>query len=327
MDEARDGVSRRDFVAGLVGGTAAVALGGPAALAAEGRALVVRVASPKVWNDGRRDPEAVAAMFAAGLEAFTGEKSVRAAWSRFVKPGEKVGLKINLLGRPFLVTAREVTDAVSGSLIASGVPPADVIVWDRYKAHFARTPYEVGPGRHGERIEAGGSYDASKALHASGGVAPIDRLATERTHATISLPVLKDHGASGVTMALKNIAFGAFEHHPKAHDNGCDPYIAEAYAHYVKHNRVALIVLDATQACFDGGPRPSDRSKIWDENAIYLATDPVALDVVGRDVIMERRRKAGLRDTSRMCRHIETARRLGLGIADPARIEVRAIEV
>ncbi len=327
MTEARNGVSRRDFVAGLAGGTAAVALGGAGVFAAEGTATVVRVTSASVWRDGRRDGEVVARMLDAGLVALTGEKTAAAAWRRFVTPGEKVGLKINLLGRPFLVTAREVTDAVSGSLIGSGVPAGDVVVWDRYKAHFARTPYAIGPGRYGERIEAGGSYDATKALHASGGVAPIDRMATERTRVTISLPVLKDHGASGVTMALKNVAFGAFEHHPKAHDNGCDPYIAEAYAHFVKHNRVALIVLDATQACFDGGPRPSDRSKIWNENALYLATDPVALDVVGRAVIMDRRKQAGLRDTTRLCRHIETARRLGLGVGDPARIEVREIRV
>jgi uncharacterized protein (DUF362 family) len=141
------------------------------------------------------------------------------------------------------------------------------------------------------------------------------------------MPVLKDHGGSGVTMALKNLAFGCFEHHRNAHDGYCDPYIAEVNQHFFKVARAPLIILDATRACFDGGPRPADRARIWNENAIYLATDPVALDAVCRRVIAARRRVAGLVDRTAHSRHIETAAGKGLGVVDLSLVEQVTVRV
>ena len=88
-----------------------------------------------------------------------------------------------------------------------------------------------------------------------------------------------------------------------------------------------LIVLDATEGCFDGGPGAANSQTVWRENAIYVATDPVALDVVMRDVIKAKRRAAGLPDKLRQCRHIETAAAKGLGIGDPARIDIVTVKV
>jgi uncharacterized protein (DUF362 family) len=156
----------------------------------------------------------------------------------------------------------------------------------------------------------------------SGGPVPIERIPVEDTDVTINLPVIKDHGGAGVTGALKNIAFGCYRNHRQAHSGNCDPYIAETCAHFYKTAKVPLIILDATEGCFDGGPAPQNSQTVWRENAIYVATDPVALDVVMRDVILAKRREAGLPDKLRQCRHIETAAAKGLGIADPARIDI-----
>ncbi|MFH1177615.1 MAG: DUF362 domain-containing protein [Acidobacteriota bacterium] len=327
MIAGREGLTRRGLLKGVLGGTAAGVLGGRAAAAATGRARVVRVESANVFSGEKRDPQVAALMVAKGLMALTGESAAELAWKRFFSPGQRVGLKINLLGRPFVYTAQEVTDAVAAGVISAGVRPADVIVWDRWKDHFAPTVYKLGRGTHGGSIEAGGRYDRARALRSLLGEAPIDTMASERTDVTLSLPVLKDHGISGVTLALKNIAFGCFDHYRSAHDNGCDPFIADAYQHYLRITKVPLIVLDATQGCYDGGPCPRDRARIWHENAIYLATDPVALDVICRRLIMEKRAAARLPDTMRQTRHIETAISRGLGIGDPARIDLVTITV
>ncbi|HQT93541.1 MAG TPA: DUF362 domain-containing protein, partial [Thermoanaerobaculaceae bacterium] len=307
MSGSSDGITRRGLLAGIAGGAAAAAIGPRLSFAAAGRARVIRVESDKVWSGDARDPRVVAAMIDAGVMALAGAATPAAAWRRFVKPGMRVGLKINLLGRPLVYTAPEVTDAVAGGVISAGVKPGDVIVWDRWRDHFGPTRYKFGKGRHGESIEAGGRYDAARMLKGSKGTAPVDTIAADRTDATISLPVLKDHGTSGVTLALKNVAFGCYSHYRSAHDNNCDPFIAEAYGHFVTLTRVPLIVLDATEACFDGGPRPADRGRLWRANAVYVASDPVALDVVGRKVIMAKRAEKRLSDTTRQSRHIETA--------------------
>jgi uncharacterized protein (DUF362 family) len=327
MSGSSDGITRRGLLAGIAGGTAVAALTPRLAGAVGGKARVIRVESDRVWIGNARDPQVVAAMVDAGVMALARVATPEAAWRRFVKPGMRVGLKINLLGRPLVYTAPEITDAVAAGVISAGVKPGDVIVWDRWKDHFGPTRYKFGKGRHGESIEAGGRYDAAHRLNGSEGTAPIDTIAVERTDATISLPVLKDHGTSGVTLALKNVAFGCYDHYRSAHDHNCDPYIAEAYGHFVAVTRVPLIVLDATEACFDGGPRPADRGRLWRENAVYVADDPVALDVVGRKVIMAKRAARGLPDTTRASRHIETAIRNGVGIGDPARIELVTLKV
>jgi uncharacterized protein (DUF362 family) len=285
------------------------------------------VESSAVWNGDRRDPAVLARMLDHGLQALTGESAPSGAWRRFFSPGMRVGLKINLLGRPLVYTARELTEAVAAGVIATGVKAGDVIVWDRFRDHFPPTDYVVGRGLHGERIEVGGAYDATRAARTSGGLCPIDSMVTQRTDITVNMPVLKDHGGSGVTMALKNLAFGCFEHHRNAHDGYCDPYIAEVNQHFFTVARAPLIILDATRACFDGGPRPADRARIWNENAIYLATDPVALDAVSRRVIAARRRVAGLVDRTAHSRHIETAAGKGLGVVDLSLVEQVTVRV
>lgn len=325
MAIAEQGITRRSLLTGALGAAASAALGSTRASAAADRARVIRVESPRVWRGDSRDAAVVSDMVARGVSALTGETKAQAAWARFFRPGMRVGLKINLLGRPLIYTAREITDALAAAAIAAGVKPRDVIVWDRHRGHFEPTVYKFGTGRFGERIESGGRYDAARMMHGSGGSAPIDTMASQATDITINLPVLKDHETAGVTMALKNIAFGCYDHHRRAHGGNCDPYVAEAYEHFVSVTRAPLIVLDATEACYDAGPQPGDRSHMWRENAIYVASDPVALDVATREIILEKRRAAGLSDKRSQSRHIETAAAKGLGVGDPSRIDVTTI--
>ncbi len=327
MSERNDGITRRGLLAAMTGGAALGALRPGLAAPPANRARVIRVESAAAWAGDARDPRVVRAMVEKGVMALAGASTPEAAWRHFIDPAMRVGLKINLLGRPLVYTAPEITDGVAAGVIAAGVKPENVIVWDRWRDHFGPTRYKFGKGRHGESVEAGGRYRAQTMLRGSKGTAAIDTMAVERTDVTVNLPVLKDHGTSGVTLALKNIAFGCYDHYRSAHDNGCDPFIAEAYEHFVATTRMPLIVMDATEACFDDGPRPADRSRLWRPSAIFVASDAVALDVVCRGVIAAKRAEKGLPDKTRQSRHIETAIGKRLGIGDPARIEVVALRV
>jgi hypothetical protein len=321
------GITRRSLLTGALGAAAVAALRPALPMAAVERARVIRVESPNLWRGDTRDAAVVSEMIGRGVSALTGETKADAAWAHFFKPGMRVGLKINLLGRPLIYTAPEITDTLAGAAIGAGVRPQDVVVWDRHRDHFEPTVYRFGRGRLGERIESGGRYDNAKVLRGSDGTAPVDTMASQATDITVNLPVLKDHSGAGVTMALKNIAFGCYDHHRRAHDGNCDPYIAEAYEHYLTVTRVPFIVLDATEACYDQGPQPGDRSRMWREDAIYVATDPVALDVVTREIILAKRRAAGLSDKRGQSRHIETAAAKGLGVGDVSRIDVTTIRL
>lgn len=330
----RDTVSRRDVLKGLAAGIAAsVVPPGLAAPQEDARARVVRVECGRVWANGRRDPEAIAEMIDRGLVALTGKASGGEAWTSLLGPSRRIGLKINLLGRPRVYTAPEIAEQVTAALVRAGIEGQDIVVWDRPENHFGKTVYKLGRGRFGESVEAGGryafSYKEPRSFVATStcGLLPVDLIPLTRTEATISLPVIKDHQLSGVTGALKNIAFGCFHTIPQCHDNNCDPFIAEACEHFQKVNPVPLIVLDATEGCFDGGPVPERPSAIWRESALYFATDPVALDRVAGAVIARKREAAGLVDVTPMTRHIDTAAGKKLGQGDPARIEEVVVRV
>jgi hypothetical protein len=124
-----------------------------------------------------------------------------------------------------------------------------------------------------------------------------------------------------------NIAFGCYRNHRSAHSGNCEPFISETCAHFYATTKVPLIVLDATEGCFDGGPAPGSPDVLWRENAIYVATDPVALDVIARETLMAKRRAAGLYDKTSTCRHIEGAAAKGLGIGDRSQIDLVTIKV
>ncbi len=327
MPSSDTGITRRGLLTGILGTAAAASLSGREGSQASVRSRVVRVESAKIWKGDKRDPQVIAEMVNRGIAAFAGTPKADEAWKRFFRPGMRVGLKINLLGRPLLFTAREMTEAVATGVISAGVKPSDVIVWDRHASHFGPTDYAPGPGKLGERILTGGEYDNAKALMALGGVAPIDRIATEQTDVTVNLPIMKDHQVSGVTLALKNIAFGCYANHRSAHGGNCEPFITEAYQHYLTQTKVPLHILDATRCCYDQGPAPRDANAIWNENAIYIAADPVAMDVVCREVILRKRQEAGASDKRSASHHIEVAARKGLGVGDLARIDLVVVKV
>jgi uncharacterized protein (DUF362 family) len=320
------GLTRREVLAGMLG-TAAAATLGTRVLGAEAPVRVVRVESADVWKGEARRPEVVAAMVNAGIIALTGDAKADVAWKRFFKPGQRVGLKLNLLGRPLVYTSREMVDAVVEGALVAGVKPGDITVWDRKAEHFENTVYTPGTGRLGERVKIGANYAEQETAPTSGGPVPIDRIPLEETDITVNLPVIKDHGGSGTTGALKNIAFGCYRNHRQAHSGNCDPYITETYRHFVSKLKIPLIVMDATEGCFDGGPGPQNSSTVWREHAIYLATDPVALDYIERGVIDAKRKSVGLPETLRRARHIESAAAAGLGVADPDRITLVTIKV
>lgn len=327
------GLTRRAALKHIAQGMTAAAFMPGLLASTSDKVRIVRVESDKVWQGERRNPQVIATMIDRGLVELTGKATAQEAWKSLFSPFRHVGLKINLLGRPHIYTACEVSAAVTAALILAGLKGEDLIVWDRPESHFSQTAYKLGIGKHGETIQAGGCYsfcykDSRSYVESSKcGDLPVDLIPLTRTEATVNLPVLKHHSLSGVTGALKNIAFGCYHTTPQAHDDHCDPFIAEACQSFTAVNPVPLIVLDATEGCFDNGPVPNNSRFLWRENAVYLATDPVALDRVCCLKIAAKRQAMGLPDVTAMAKHIVTAAAKGLGVADPDRIELVTLRV
>ena len=90
----------------------------------------------------RVDKAAVTEMISGGMTALTGERDARAAWARFFTADDVVGIKINASGAPGICSAPEVVGEIAHNLVAVGVRPENIWVYERNKSQADTVPYE-----------------------------------------------------------------------------------------------------------------------------------------------------------------------------------------
>ena len=135
--------------------------------------------------------------------------------------------------------------------------------------------------------------------------------------ALINLPTPKEHSGAGISVAMKN-HYGSVDRPGALHGNLCDPAIAELNAQANIRDKTRLIVGAALNVS------PNDWNRPVRENALLLSFDPVALDTVGRDILVRHRQDMGLQSRSLVegVRQLGTAQGLQLGATDAERIEL-----
>jgi hypothetical protein len=159
----------------------------------------------------------------------------------------------------------------------------------------------------------------------------------------ITIPCLKDHRSAGVTLALKNMSHGMNNNVARTHLDGiyrhssggrgligsgpnqCNTFIPTAAGQDVIRQKATLHILDGLIGVYEGGPGCWNRTwATWPYRSLFFATDPVAMDHVGWDIIDRKRRQAGWRPVERMGLLQETpAEQIAAGLAplaatDPA---------
>jgi len=348
-------MKRREFMAKTSSAVLGAGLIGKALLRGEQApaktSRVIEVFHAGSVREGRSvDPAAVRRMLRSGLQALTGTER---PWSRFFSPSDRVGLKINCLGRPLLYTHHELVQAVIDELNEFGVRENNIIVWDRWQPHMTASKFVLntsgqgvrcygteGFGPTGRRIDPEVSYvsDFDEPAEREGGtVSLLSSIFTKECDKVINMALLKDHNSSGYTMCLKNLAFGLCDNNNRFHQPAqIGPFIAGVCALPMVREKVVLHLIDGLEACYDQGPVPSNPRVIFAPKTLWLGTDPVALDTVGYRVIDEKRVAEGLprlKDTpsyggpSRPVDQVELAAAKGLGICDPGRIKVERIDL
>jgi uncharacterized protein (DUF362 family) len=247
-------------------------------------------------------------------------------WKKFVRPGETVGLKVNALGGRGLSSNVQLVEAICERLQEAGIRARDIVVWDRDTDELERVGFRVSTADN--RVQCFGTdrvgYEDELETYGSVG-SRLSKILTERCAVLINLPVLKDHDGAGITIALKNM-YGVIHNPNKYHPNGCDPYIADLNMLPAIRTRMRLTICDATTACYEGGPGYKPQY-CWQNNALIVSRDPVALDSVGWQIIERKRAEKRLKTLEadgRSPRYIATAAdgQHRLGTNDPRRIEV-----
>jgi uncharacterized protein (DUF362 family) len=315
------GITRR----GLLRGSLVGAFVGGAAAAEKSKVVIARDPALR-GGEGSPDSNRVLKMLDRAMQSFYGGDSPIDAWKKVVRPGEVVGLKVNCLSGKGAATSTVLVEAICERLQQAGIPQKDIVIWDRLNSDLESAGYRVASRK--DRIRSIGNdtagYDDELTINGSAGSLLSNTLA-HTCDAVINLPVLKDHGIVGVTLALKNL-FGAIHNPNKYHTNAGDPYVADVNMFPAIRQKVRLTICDALTAQYEGGPSYMPQWS-WPYNGLMVARDPVALDYTGWQILERKRAEKGmkpLRELHREPTYIATAadRRHRLGTNDPNLIGV-----
>ena len=300
----------------------AVAL--PSASAEAGRSRVVIARDAKIRSAGMGfDSARLAQLLDRALQASFGCNSPIEAWKKVVRQGEVVGLKVNCLGGRGNATHPELVEAITERLRQAGI--TEIVIWDRQNSDLERARFKIAERGSGVRCfgnDVSGFEDHLATFGKAGSL--LCRTLTQVCDAVINLPVLKDHGIAGVTLALKSM-FGAIHNPNKYHSDAGNPYVADVYALAPVRQKVRLHICDGLNAQYEGGPSFMPQW-MWPFNGLLVSRDPVALDYVGWKIIEKKRSEMGaksLRELKREPAYIATAADAEhrLGTCDPKRIE------
>jgi len=324
--------SRRDFLKNCLAGGVILGTRGKAALLGASEhtplSLKSRVAiarDPMLRGSGTAvDSGRILSLLDRAMQTLFELDHPAEPWKKLVRPGEKVGIKVNALGGRGLSSNVSLVEAVCERLQEVGIRASDIVIWDRDTDEMGHVGFHVVTD--GNRVQCFGTdrvgYEDELAAYGSVG-SRLSKILTERCGVLINVPVLKDHDGAGVTIALKNM-YGVIHNPNKYHPNGCNPYIADLNMLPAIRTKMRLTICDATTACFEGGPGYKPQYS-WKENAVIVSQDPVALDYAGWCIIERKRAEKGLKTLEadgRAPRYIATAAdaQHRLGTNDPQRI-------
>jgi uncharacterized protein (DUF362 family) len=292
-----------------------------------GKSRVVISRDPMLRQSGSRpDPDRLLKIVDRAVQSFYGCDSPEEAWKRLARPEEVVGLKVNCLAGRGISTNIPLVHAICERLQQAGLPAKNIIIWDRLNADLESAGFQISSG--GRRIRCMGNdtlgYEGELLRYGRVG-SLVCKTLTQQCDAVINLPVLKDHGIAGVTIALKNL-FGAIHNPNKYHLDVGDPYVADVNMLPPIRQKVRLTICDAITAEYEGGPSYMPQWS-WPFNGVIVSRDPVALDYIGWQIIERKRAEKGMKSLKSVGRepsYIATAAdaQHGLGTNDPKRIEL-----
>jgi uncharacterized protein (DUF362 family) len=329
--------SRRDFLKKCLTGAAVLRASGKVpllgaaeqAIAAEKSRVVIARDAMLRGNGATVDSGRVLSLLDRSMQALFNLDNPTEPWKRLVRPGNKVGLKVNALGGRGLSSNLQLVEAICERLQEAGIKASDIVIWDRDTDELEHSGFHVAIG--GNRVQCFGTdrvgYEDELVTYGDVG-SRLSKILTERCDVLINVPVLKDHDGAGITAALKNM-YGVIHNPNKYHPNGCNPYVADVNMLPEIRKKMRLTICDSTTASYEGGPGYKPQYA-WKNNALIVSQDPVALDYIGWQIIERKRAEKGLKTLEaedRAPRYIATAAdaQHRLGTNDPNKIA--AVEV
>ncbi len=302
----------------------------PGPRAGEPDSVVVQVRDSSVRKGIHFDEARLSAMLEEALAILYSSNKAESIWTNLFSRDDVVGIKVNCLSGRRGSSHPELVNAVIEALRRTGLPAGNIVIWDRLNADLESAGYRINiKNRNKVRCFGNDAAGYSNRLYLNGSVGSLlTRTVTDYCSAIINIPVLKDHGIVGVTMAMKNF-FGAIHNPNKYHVHTGNPFVADLYEMDILRKKVRLTILDALDAQYEGGP-PYKPQWVWPLNSLLVSLDAVALDRVGWELIEKTRKDNDfptLKEAGREPVYIMTAGKKGIGCSQLDKIKwIRAGE-
>jgi uncharacterized protein (DUF362 family) len=327
-------------------------------------ARVVQVHDGKSIDEAteRVDAASVRRMISAGMRALTGDANERDCWARFFTPQDVVGIKVNCSGAPNIMSNPEIVADIARNLVAVGVPPKQIYVYEKFQNQMDTVGYEkyVPQGVHvGAAEKRRGmirGYDPRVYVETDffgeeDTRSYMVRLVSETLTKIINVPNMKEHRASGVTGCLKNISYGHFSNVDRSHrweKTNTQTYIGTLASVEPIPSKTVLNIMDGLRGVWHAGPFSADKKFRFFPKQMMFGTDPIAMDRLLIDVIEAKRKSenapsifdrskdrikfeqessAAFNRFIREPGHIEYATRFGLGTYDIDKIRTQTIHL
>jgi hypothetical protein len=297
------------------------------------------------------DDARVETVFNLGLTHFTHTTNVIAAWRSLVTTNDTVGIKVFSEPGPLNGTRPAVVAAIARGLLAAGLPPQKIIIWDKHADDLQAAGFFVLGKKLGVRVAGAadvgydpntfylpdspiigalvwGDLEFGQTNRDSGKKSFVSKLLSRQITKIISVAPLINENDAGVCGHFFSLALGSVDN-TRRFENDPDRLavaLPEIIALPSIGDRVTLNVTDALLGQYQGGPAGYlQYSTVL--NQIWFSHDPVALDVLA---LKELAREAKTFATKPLPTNFEiytNAALLQLGTSDPAQIQTEKIQL
>lgn len=292
----------------------------------------------------RPHPDRVQAMVRTGITALTGKSTPQKAWLSLISTQDVVGLKVYSKPGPNSGTRPAVVSAVAQALMAAGLPPQQIIIWDREAADLREAGFFQLANQLQVRIAATdrsgydetnfydmplignlvyGDLEFEKKGEGVGRKSFVSKLVTREMTKIINITPLLNHNDAGVCGNLFSLALGSVDNILRfdGEPGRLAQAVPEIYALPILCDRVALNITDALVCQYEGGQRGLLHYSAT-LNQIRFSRDPVALDVLSIKELERQRRNARAANVRPNVELYKNAALLELGVSDLSRMQI-----
>jgi len=308
------------------------------------RSLVVEVAAAHATTDFEARPEVAREMVRRGILKLTGKADLKAAWQSVVSSKDVVGLKVYSHPGASSGTRPAVVEAVVQGLLEAGLPPTNIIVWDKRMEDLQAAGFGVLSNHYGIRLagSADAGYDEKVFydkpfpgtlmagdlefdLHnaTTGRKSYVSKVLTGGMTKIISIAPLLNNNTAGVCGHLYSLAMGSVDNTMRfeASAERLAEAVPEIYAMRALSDHVVLNITDGLISQYQG-EQLSLLHHSTELNQIWFSKDPVALDAMAVQELDRERQAMNVPSLGDNPALLQNAALLELGTCDLSRIRL-----